>query len=95
MAVNRRGSYLGVQEDMRGARTALSESSSICSDLREIPDSDVINSITFESSCDFIEESLHHVSVKELEKSSGLDEEIPVDTYQCSSRHLTNESMDE
>ncbi len=49
---------------LNGVRTALSESSSICSDLKEVSETEDMNSIshTFDDSFDFIEESWHHVS---------------------------------
>lgn len=49
---------------LNGVSTALSESSSICSDLKEVSETEVMNSIscTFDDPFDFIEESWHHVS---------------------------------
>ncbi|XP_009298253.1 anoctamin-2b isoform X2 [Danio rerio] len=64
MAVNRSRSYVGMDDlhVLNGVSTALSESSSVCSDLRDISEIEVMNSIscTFDDSVDFIEESLHH-----------------------------------
>jgi len=49
---------------LNGVRTALSESSSICSDIREISETEVMKSTscTFDDPFDSIEESWHHVS---------------------------------
>lgn len=49
---------------LNGISTALSESSSICSDIREISETEVMNSIrcTFDDPFDSTEESWHHVS---------------------------------
>lgn len=50
---------------LNGVSTALSESSSICSDLWEISETEVMNSnsCTFDDPSDSIEESWHHVSI--------------------------------
>lgn len=49
---------------LNGVSAALSESSSIYSDLKEVSEIEVMNSITctFDDPVDFSEESWHHVS---------------------------------
>ncbi|XP_016125816.1 anoctamin-1-like isoform X1 [Sinocyclocheilus grahami] len=63
MAVNKSCSYVEVNNCvLNGVSTALSESSSICSDLKEVSEIEVMNSIscTFDDPFDFTEESWYH-----------------------------------